>query len=510
MSYVLVLNMGLKSVRSIIFDKKGNKLSSSSLPLETALSGVHVTQSPSEWWSKSQRVIIDSIHKAGVEIDYITVTTSAACLVCVDEIGNELERAIMVSDKRAIAESKELEKTMTFENVETSTGVGSDPYLMLPKILWIKNHEPEVFDATYKFLSSNDYLIGKLTDGKYLTDYFNAQKYHYDVNADCYPIDLLAELNIPESKLPTVCKPGTMIGVVSPDAAQLLGINESTKVVISTYDAICSFFGSGPVDEGDATDVSGTVTTFRVLTHKEDIIPSTQVFNQPFIDMGINIVGGSNNLGGGLIEWVKQCYYINEPYPYEIMEKDARESALGADGLIFLPYLLGERAPIWDNNARGVFFGLERTHTRKDMTKAVFESAGFVIKDMIDAIEKTGVEINSIRFSGGLARVNLIAQLKADITGKDILVLDDFETTAIGAAILALVGVGEYENAKDAAEAFVNIRMIIKPNMRNHEKYKLIHKLYKDTYQALSGLFEERKELMDKIYREKEAVIENL
>ena len=215
-------------------------------------------------------------------------------------------------------------------------------------------------------------------------------------------------------------------------------------------------------------------------------------------------------MGGGLIEWVKQCYYINEAYPYEVMEKDARESEIGAKGLIFLPYLLGERAPIWDNNARGVFFGLERTHTRKDMTKAVFESAGFVIKDMIDSIEETGVEVGSIRFSGGLARINLISQLKADITGKDVLILDDFETTAIGAAILTLVGVGKFNNVKEAADKFVSVRMIIKPNVKNHEKYKQIHKLYKNTYSTLKDLFSERKELVDKIYRDKESIIENL
>lgn len=509
MSNVLVLNMGLKSVRSIIFDEEGNKLASSSRALETALNGENVTQNPSEWWTKSIEVIRESMNTSGCKIDYITVTTSSACLVYVDKYGNELDKAIMVSDKRAIDEAIELEKTPSFDSVKEATGLGSDPYLMIPKILWVKKNQPNLFSKVYKFLSPNDFLISKLT-GKYYTDYFNAQKYHYDCKCNLYPVELLNELGIDISLLPEVVSPGTEIGIVESKISDILNFKNEVKVVVTTYDAICSFFGSGPSEEGEAADVSGTVTTFRVLSYKDNLDSSSKVFNQPFYDWGVNIVGGSNNLGGGLIEWVKQCYYINDNYPYEIMEKDARESELGANGLIFLPYLLGERAPIWDNDARGVFFGLERVHTRKDMTKAVFESSGFVIKDMIDSIEETGITVKNIRFSGGLARINFISQLKADITGKDVLVLDDFETTAIGAAILAFVGVGKFKNVKDATSKFVSIRMIVKPNIKNHEKYKQIHQLYKNTYVTLKDLFIERKKIVDKIYREKEAVIENL
>lgn len=510
MKNILVLNLGLKSIRSIIFDDEGNKLGSSSKSIETTIMGDHVTQNPNEWWKKAIEVIKESIYGLHIKkIDYITVTASSACLVYIDENGNELDKSIMVSDKRAIEESRILENCKSFPNVQARTGINSDPYLLLPKIMWVKNHQPDLYNKTFKFLSPNDYLIGKLT-GKYVTDYFNAQKYHYDCKENCYPQELLEELEIDANLLPEVVTPGSIVGEIKDEIADILNLNKDVQIVATTYDAICSFFGSGPSEEGEASDVSGTVTTFRVLSHKNNIEDSVKVFNQPFYDWGINIIGGSNNLGGGLIEWVKQCYYINEQYPYEVMEKEARESSLGADGLIFLPYLLGERAPIWDGNARGVFFGLERIHSRKDMTKAVFESTGFVIKNMIEAIEETGVEVSNIRISGGLARINFISQLKADITGKEVLVLDDFETTAVGAAILTLVGVGIYRDVKEASNNFVSVRMIVKPNFKNYEKYNKIYDMYKNTYVALKDLFVERKQLVDSIYHEKEAVIENL
>ena len=224
----------------------------------------------------------------------------------------------------------------------------------------------------------------------------------------------------------------------------------------------------------------------------------------------MKIVGGSNNLGGGLIEWVKQCYYLKEQYPYEVMEKEAGEVMPGAGGLVFLPYLLGERAPIWDNNARGVFFGLERTHTRKDMTRAVFESTGFIDLDMIRAIEETGVEIGTIKLSGGLARNLLVAQIKADITGRVVEILEDFETTAIGAAMLALTAQGVCADMKEAAGRFVKVRMSINPNERKNRNYQQIYKLYQESYRKMKGLFEERMEMLDRIYSTREIAIENL
>lgn len=215
-------------------------------------------------------------------------------------------------------------------------------------------------------------------------------------------------------------------------------------------------------------------------------------------------------MGGGLIEWVKQCYYQNESLPYELMEKDAGEASLGAGGLIFLPYLLGERAPIWDSDARGVFFGLERMHTRKEMTRAVFESTGFIDLDMIASIEETGIKINSIRLSGGLARINLISQIKADITGRTVQVLSEFETTATGAAMMALYGQGEYATLLEAADNFVKVRMVICPDMKNHEKYQELYKLYKETYHTLKPLFPKRMEITERLYSNKRIRIENL
>lgn len=507
---IMVINMGLKSIRCIIFNYEGMKLGSASKPINTAINDRCVEQSPGEWWEKAQSVIKEAVRDARVSrFEYITVTASASCLVCIDKDGLPLVPALMISDKRTEMEVEQLSNMEEFSIVKKKTGLNAHTSLMLPKIMWVKNNEPEIFEKTAYFMTPNDYLIYKFC-GAVVTDYFNAAKYHYILDEKTYPSELLLGLGIAENKLPEVKDTGIQVGVICAELADELGIQRGAQVVLSSYDAICSFIGSGVSEEGEASDVSGTVTVLRALSRKKDIGQNEKIYDMPFYQESARIIGGSNNHGGGLIEWVKQCYYQKEEYPYEIMEKDAGESEIGANGLIFLPYLLGERAPIWNDNARGVFFGLERMHTRKDMTRAVFESTGFIDMDMVNEIQNTGVSVDTVRLSGGLARLNLVSQIKADILNRDIMVLSEFETTSTGAAMIALVGQGVFRNVKEAAGRFVSIRMIIKPNRENHEKYWYVYNLYKDTYESLRDLFDRRVDIVGKIRNGREIRIENL
>lgn len=510
MKTILVLNMGMKSIRSIIFDTEGNKLASAAIPIETFLKGEKVTQLPGEWWEKACSVIRETLTDVrDITVDYLTVTSSSSCLVCVDLAGEALMPCMMVSDKRAKEECDYIKQLPAYQAASRQAGLTMDASLMLPKALWVKRHEKEIYDKTYKLLAPNDYLIAKFT-GRYVTDYMNAHKWHYDPQKRVFPTGLLKEAGIDAGMLPEVAAPGGYVGNITKEASEQTGLSCGTRVVISTYDAICSFIGSGVVNDGEASDVSGTVTVFRAASTRRLETVGKKIQQLPYYEGGLHIIGGSNNMGGGLIEWVKQCYYQNEALPYERMEKDAGEASLGAGGLIFLPYLLGERAPIWDGDARGVFFGLERMHTRKEMTRAVFESTGFIDLDMIAAIEETGMKIESIRLSGGLARINLISQIKADITGRTVQVLSEFETTATGAAMMALYGQGEYASLSEAADSFVRVRMVICPDKKNYERYQELYRLYKETYHTLKPLFPKRMEITERLYGDKRIRIENL
>jgi xylulokinase len=507
-STVMVINMGMKSIRSIIFTENGKKLAFASKPLSTTLDGPYVTQDPVEWWEKAGEVARESMEFVDSKIDFVTITASSSCLVCVDENVNSLMPCIMVSDKRCEDECASIKSMREFSSVYSSTGLEVSTSCMLPKIYWVKQHESNIYSKTYVFLSPNDYLNAKMT-GAFATDVFNGMKYHYDVSAEAYPVKLLHELDIAECLLPEVHDVGYSLGLVSAEACKHLGIAEGASAILSTYDAIASFFGSGVQEEGDACDISGTVTTFRALSFKDTLTPSIKVLTMPWLIKGLNIVGGSNNLGGGLIEWARQCFYGNEDNPYEIMEHEASESTVGAQGLVFLPYLLGERAPLWDNMVRGAYFGLDRRHTRNDMVRALFESTGFIDADFVDSIEETGVSINTIRLSGGLARIALVNQIKADATGKEVHLLSEFETTASGAAMLVFEAAGILSH-EEAVHRFASVRAIILPNQANYELYSKVRELLRKFYQQTKGLYKERQALLDEQPMYSGRKIENL
>jgi len=508
--HCIVLNLGLKSIRSIVFDPAGAKLASYSLPVNTYLKGFQVEQDPNEWWDKAVEVIRKTLedYETRKQVAYLTVTASSSCLVPVDREGSPLHRAIMVSDKRALEQAEAIAGLAEFARCHAETGFPSDPYLLLPKILWLKERAPEVFSRSHRFLSANAFLLHKLTR-RYVTDTFDAEKYFYNSETGGHAGQLLARLGIASASLPEVLPCGTEVGTIEASCARALGISDRTKVVLSSYDAICAFFGSGAFEDGEACDVSGTVTSFRVNTTRRALDPQGRVFTQSYVDKGIYIIGGSNNLGGGLIEWTKQCFFDGEKHPYEVMEKEASESPLGAKGLICLPYLMGERAPLWDVNARGVLFGLERHHRRGDMAKAVFESTGFSLLSIQKIIEELGVSVRHIRVSGGLARIQHICQLKADITGKEIYVLDEFESTALGAFILAMVGQKVFASLADASR-LVSVREIVLPNAARHARYAKIYAMFVSLYHRLKESFQERQALLNDIYEEKTERIENL
>lgn len=507
---ILVINLGLKSIRSIIFDREGHKLAHAAQPVQTVLKGDRVEQDPEEWWRKALDVVRQTASSRGLgqRVAYVTVTSSSSCLVPVSLHGQPLCPAIMVSDRRAGSQAARLADLPEFRAIEQEVGIHADASLMIPKILWLQEHSPEMVKEVRWFLSPNDHLVFRLT-GRVATDSYNAHKYHFSFGRRAYPVPLLEALGIDVARLPEVHSPGRMIGDVLPSIAQQVGLGAGAKVVLSTYDAICAFHGSGPAGLGEACDVSGTVSSLRTYAETPARAALNGLQSIPWLNTPFSILGGSNNLGGGLIEWAKQCLFSREDYPYEVMEKEARESSFGARGLIFLPYLMGERAPLWDNTARGVFFGLERYHNRGDMAEAVLESAGFTIRSLLEAIEACGPKIHRIRVSGGLARLSHVSQLKADITGREIAVVDEFETTSLGAALIAGVGAGLFPDLQEAVRR-VRVRMVIHPDSSRYQAFTELFSLYQDTYSALKPLYAKRLKILSNIREVVEASITNL
>jgi xylulokinase len=474
----LILNLGLKSVRAVIFSD-GKRLAYSSEKIHTFLNKDFVEQDADEWWEKGLNCMKEVIEKEK-DLDFITVSASSACLIPVDKDGMPLMRAIMVSDKRSVKEAEQVNTLKSFKKLQYH----ADPYYSIPKILWIKNNEPEVYEKTHKFLSPNDFLLFKLTK-EFCIDELNATKYYTLDNK--YSKDLLNDLEIAEGKLPKIKKIGHIFEI-SEEFMVEAGLSNKTKIVMTTYDAICSFFGSGAKEEGDACDISGTVTSLRVLTKKNIRDTEMRIFQQK-VD-GWNLVGASNNLGGGLIEWVLETFYSE--YKHEDLEKLSDVFA-AKTGLIFLPYLLGERAPLWDSDVRGAFLGIERFHTKYDKARAVLESTGFILKNLVEALKDNDITIKKLYVSGGLSRIGAVNQIKSDVLGTKVYKMKETESTSLGAYVLARQAFDD----KFDSSVFFNVEKVYEPDLTKHEVYLKVYKLFKQAYTGLKEFHNNRRNMLE-------------
>lgn len=509
---ILVLNLGLKSIRAIVFDPDGRKRRIAARPIRTFLKNGEVEQDPEEWWQGAHAVMQEAVQDREVRqtIRAVTVTSSACNLVCADAAGQPLRNAIIVSDTRAHEEALRTGAMEEFRKLaEQNPNQRPEPSMTLPRLLWLREHEPEIYEAARWFYSSNDHLIHRLT-GVVVSDPLNAEKAGYDPQLGCYAETLMRALELPAEKLPPVQPVLSIAGHLTEEVKRQIGFGaEDIPLILTTYDAICAVFGSGVAGPGMACDVSGTVTSLRVAVPEVKPGPAAGLFDQYEGATGLHILGGSNNLGGGLIEWARQCFYAGDESAYQDMEVEAMECGLGAEGLVFLPYLLGERAPLWDQNARGVFFGLERRHSRKHMVRAVLESTAMAMIFLKEALESRTEPMKIMRVSGGLARLKIINSLKADILNVEVQVPAEFESTALGAWLLCQVAQKGFTNIQEAC-AIVDAREVIRPDRVHVPKYRELSDFFKDLYAACRPLYEKRAGLLHRLYDTELVRIENL
>ncbi|HEX3220475.1 MAG TPA: FGGY-family carbohydrate kinase [Candidatus Limnocylindria bacterium] len=510
---VCVVNLGLKSMRAVVFDEDGRRLAISHHPIATEMGEGRVEQRPDDWWNAGLQALDNVLADPQLarNVQLFSVTASAGCLVPMTRDGTALGNAIMISDVRAAQQAARIEASPEFAELGNSRGrVTSD--LVLPKIVWVKENEPERFAAADWFATPNDFLLHRLT-GEMVTDHHNASKYLYDPGTGAYPDCLLQSLGIELETLPPVVAPGGRTIPLRGELISRYGLPDDARAVVSTYDAICAVYGAGVADVGDACDVSGTVTSFRVVTDRDLGDEGGGLFVAPHAAPGHFLAGGSNNLGGGIIEWAKQLLYAGEADPYAAMTSEAADAPPGAAGITFLPYLLGERAPVWDANARAVFFGLGRNHQRPDLIRAVFEGAAFSVLDIAERLREAGVRIDRVSASGGLARLVPINQIKADMLGVPVRTTREIETTALGAALVALVSSGRYASLSEASAACVDFDDEYEPNEHRTAMYRDFFGVYRGLYASLRELFDERERLIGlhrEVLRTKPAYTENL
>ncbi len=487
-----VINLGMKSIRLCLLDGDGRIKYKKAHPLNSVIFGDGVEQDGEEWW-RLVKVLFREAETAGYKLASlrgITVSASASCLVCVDESGVPLRPIIMVSDRR-----------------HHSVVADSCAPIMLQRIEWLRASEPENFAASAYFLSPNDYIIYRLC-GTAVTDTLNAEKSGYNVSLKAYDVQEPDVLR----RLPRVADVGEVVAEVKADVASELRLSGKVPVALSSYDAIVSVVGSGVAEDGVLCDVSGTVTSIRMETRVAPTRCTKAVATQAMPALGCYYVGGSNNLGGGLVEWLKTTFYPSSPHDYDMIQADAQSVAPRDSRILFLPYLLGERAPIWNPDAKGVFFGVERMHSRKHFARATLEAVAFSGRNIIDEIVAShGRAPTKIRLSGGLSRLEICNRIKADVYGVPLEIISEFESTVVGAYLLAFHRqLGMQPGTAGWLEKTVKVRDIVLPDEEAVEIYRESFAMFKELYESMKPLFVKHSRRLTSPMKSEDGYLENL
>ena len=430
------------------------------------------------------------------EIKYITSTTSSSCIYGIDNSGKPTTPVMMVSDKRSNDQVNKIHNLESYKKNSKEHGYNCSTSSTIPKICWYKDNEPKVYENTHKWIGAGEFIHYFFTK-EFVTDALNAGKAFY--NGKEYDKAIFNDLEIDKTILPSVVSIGEELNIPNNISSQF-NLADDCKFIITTYDAICAVIGSYDGSNNTACDVSGTVTSVRVLTdQKVSKSNNSLVLSQELNIENKRLIGASNNMGGGIMEWYKQAFYDeNDKNVYYTMENHAHSSTVGANGIIFLPYLLGERAPFKSVNAKATFFGVSRTNGIQDFTRAAFEATAYVTNDLLNLSINSGIEIDALSVSGGLARFDLINQIKADVTNKKVNVLENFESTAVGAFILLALSINKYSSLSQASKSAVKVRKVINPIEKNHLLYKSYFEFFKDLNETLLEKYNAHKDLLKK------------
>jgi xylulokinase len=496
MDLLVGLDIGTSTVKAGLFDRLGNLLAVARAPqpIHSPQPG-WAEQDPSDWWSGACQVLSSIMGSAGSNA-VLAIGLSGQCPghVLVDAQGEALGSAIIWRDRRAQAEADWIGAHLSPEEINRWTGSGllSDPTLPPARLLWLRDHRPDDWSKARAVLQPKDFIAQRLT-GEIGTDLYSAYCLA-NPETGMYDPDYLQILNVPGDILPPIYKPTTEIGKVTRSASLVTGLPAGTPVFTGTIDAWCDNLAGGVLFEGRAVDVAGTSEMISLgVTGRPG---GKGVF---LADLGMEgrFLCGPTQSGGDTLRWLGRGFYpeMGQKMEFDRLEREASQIPAGSEGLIFLPYLSGERAPIWDPGASGVFFGLEFHHDRRHFARSIYESIGYAIRHVLETCEQAACvqavaqRAEYVVVCGGGSLSRFWNQVKADILQRPVLPSAIADTACLGAAMLAGVGIGCYPDLRQASGQMVRFQNPLQPDPGTAESYEKNYRTYIGLYPALKAVF---------------------
>ena len=498
--YILAHDLGTSGNKATLYDVDGVLRCSVVCDYPTYYpQDSFVEQDPNDWW----KAVCDStkglMQRAGIGAESILcVSFSAMMMGClpVDKDGNALRRMLIWADTRSAAQEKEMIARVGMERGYRITGHRLSASYSAAKLMWVRDNEPEVYAKTDKMLHAKDYIIHKLT-GKFVTDYSDASGTNLlDIEKKQWSEEMIEALEIPAHILPELHASKDIAGTVTREAAALTGLMEGTPVVIGGGDGSCACVGAGVVRPGTAYNVLGSSSWISLASEQPLFDPAMRTFNWVHLDENLYTPCGTMQAAGYSYSWWRNTFGAEEKRlagetgvsAYELLNAGAEESVPGANGVIYLPYLLGERSPRWDHQARGAFVGMGVSTTKGDMTRAVLEGVGYNLKIILDIL-RTKYPMEKLTMIGGGAKGATWLRILSDIWQTELqLPVYREEATSMGAAVCGGVGIGLYKDYS-VMETMNPVENSVVPNKDLAETYARSFDVFNETYEALKPIY---------------------
>jgi xylulokinase len=498
--FILAHDLGTSGNKATLFSLDGKLGANCLYEYPTQYPGQnHVEQNPDDFWKAVCLSTRQLLEKAGISAsDIAAVCFSGQMMGCllVDDEGKFLRPMIIWADTRASLQESEMKKKLGMDYVYRTTGHRISASYSAAKLLWVRDNEYDVYRRTYKMVHAKDYIIYKLT-GKFVTDYSDASGTNlFDLTKKTWDKNILETLGISPDLLPEPHPSTDNAGGITPEAARETGLLEGTPVIIGGGDGSCACVGAGVVSEGSAYNVLGSSSWISLASTAPVYDPDLRTFTWVHLDPALYTPCGTMQAAGYSYNWYKNTLCGDEitaaakkgGNPYQLLDEGVSEAVPGAGGLLYLPYLLGERSPRWNHEARGAFIGLSITTSKKDISRAVLEGVGFNLKLILDVLEHSSTakdDISKIIMIGGGAKGSAWMQILADIWQKPLVIPTYIEeATSLGAAICGGVGIGAFKDFSVIHRFNAPVKTIV-PNEALAPLYEELFGIFNQTYNSL-------------------------
>lgn len=490
MKYVMAHDLGTSGNKAVLYSENGELKASCTIPYETNYLGNNrVEQDCSVWWDAVCKTSQMVLEQSGISAsDVCGVSFSAHMMGCllVDDSGQPLHPSLIWADMRAQSQEQQMIDLIGFEKGYQLTGNRLSASYSAAKLMWLRDNCPSIYQKAYKMLQTKDYIVFCMT-GKFATDYSDASGTNLlDIQTKEWSQDIIQTLNLRQDLLPEIHASTDIVGTVCSRAAQETGLMEGTPVIMGGADGSCAAVGAGASSAGTVYTVIGT-SAWTSMASAAPVLDSKQrTFNFIHLNPELYTPIGTMQSAGASLKWLQSSIWPDASY--QEMDYGVSQVLPGSQGLLFLPYLLGERSPIWDKDARGAFIGLDMSHTKEEMCRAVEEGVAFNLKSILDILcgENKPSEITLI---GGAAHSDIWSSILADIYECTVGLPKYLEeATSIGAAVCAGVGIGMFEDFHVVSK-FNPVTKRVNINPSNQAFYRKQHLLFQQAYEGLKPVF---------------------